>query len=611
MSDAKVFATLVDPNGSDFGITGSKVILNEKSGEIFTRDIYGQVKQIGSGSTFVQSGTAPTYGWATRTVQAKESDIVSLLDFKCADGVAVTGDGSHDDTTGIQSALTWAVLTGTEIDIPALNFKVTATLTLTNTVGIKFIGRGSGSKFTWAGNNSTPMFLLTDVGLANVMSYFTILASATTPLLTGIEVTNGSGSTVTPRKRVFRNLFIEGTNTGITDGIRWTIGAGGDNNNDTDLIESCYVANYTNAAFKIDGTQAKDHRFVECQAPGGSGSQYAVYSNAGFSWTGGFVGNSAVADFYINNPTVGDTFLMEGTDTELSNRFLQTAGPTGAAWPVTIRNNRITTQSLNVDLKVIDFNAAGPLIVEGNAFGGGANPVPEINFNPSVGSTTVAASVSLIGNTFLSNNAVNSTHLVANAQFQVVDVGNFFMNAGGTELQVKSGTYSDVRGNILGIPAGTNASGTGVTIDKSGQLNTTHRRVQATFAAFSAAALTADLTVYTLAAGERLISVIADTVQNFHGGGTTAATLIVGTTAGGNDLILSHDVWTAAITKGLADADLGTSINRANAVQGGYMSSFSATQIISARLTTVTSNTNALTQGFVRFYITTVMTKPA
>lgn len=80
MADAKATVTQVDPNTSDFGITGSKLIVNERSGELFTRDIYGQVKQIGGGSSFVQSGT----GAATRTMQEKGRDLVSIDDYSGA-----------------------------------------------------------------------------------------------------------------------------------------------------------------------------------------------------------------------------------------------------------------------------------------------------------------------------------------------------------------------------------------------------------------------------------------------------------------------------------------------------------------------------------------------
>lgn len=51
---------------------------------------------------FTQSGTAPTYGWATRTVQAKETDFISAKDVKNSDGTAVGSGG--DDYTGLTAA---------------------------------------------------------------------------------------------------------------------------------------------------------------------------------------------------------------------------------------------------------------------------------------------------------------------------------------------------------------------------------------------------------------------------------------------------------------------------------------------------------------------------
>src|SRR3990167_4640788 len=101
---------------------------------------------------FAQSGTAPTHGFASRTVQAKEMDVVSLLDFKNSGGGAVTLDGVTDNTTGLQSALDWVhsqakgalytpagtCLTG-EIDWPGN--------------GIALLGAGSGYAYN---SNATP-----------------------------------------------------------------------------------------------------------------------------------------------------------------------------------------------------------------------------------------------------------------------------------------------------------------------------------------------------------------------------------------------------------------------------------------------------------------------
>lgn len=151
----------------------------------------------------------------------------------------------------------------------------------------------------------------------------------------------------------------------------------------------------------------------------------------------------------------------------------------------------------------------------------------------------------------------------------------------------------------------TAGSGTGVTVNEVGALQRLIYKVTVTYEALSAAGLTADKTIATLPAKMRLVGIVADTTTKYIGGAVTAATLIVGKSAGGNEYIVSHDVFAAAITKGLADADLGTSINRASAIQGGDLPSWTATTIVSVRLTTVTANTNAITQGQTVFYLVT------
>lgn len=151
----------------------------------------------------------------------------------------------------------------------------------------------------------------------------------------------------------------------------------------------------------------------------------------------------------------------------------------------------------------------------------------------------------------------------------------------------------------------TAGSGTGVTVDESSAVERVVYKVTVTFAALAAAATTADKTIATLPAKTRLVGIIADTTTTYAGGLVVAATLIVGKTVGGNEYIVSHDVFLAAVTKGLADADLGTSINRANAIQGGDLASWTATTNVSVRLTTTGANTNALTQGSTTYYLIT------
>jgi hypothetical protein len=144
---------------------------------------------------------------------------------------------------------------------------------------------------------------------------------------------------------------------------------------------------------------------------------------------------------------------------------------------------------------------------------------------------------------------------------------------------------------------------TGVTVAYNGLHARGSYKVTVDFTAFQAAALTTDVTLATLPAKAKLLSVIADTTVAFAGPAGTLA-LTCGKTAGGAEFLASHDVKTAAVTKGLADADLGGSLNRANAIQGGHTASWSATTPLQCRLTSGTGNLSGLTAGSVTFYIT-------
>lgn len=190
------------------------------------------------------------------------------------------------------------------------------------------------------------------------------------------------------------------------------------------------------------------------------------------------------------------------------------------------------------------------------------------------------------------------------------DLDTGISRSAANELSIISGSVEALKikatgamiGETLGITSG---SGTGLTVNEYGLINKNVHKVTVTYAALAAAATTADKVIATLPAKTKLVGIYSDTTIKYIGGAVTAATLIVGKTTGGNEYIVSHDVFAAAITKGLADADLGTSINRASAIQGGDLPSWTATTDISVRLTTTTANTNALTQGSTTYYLVT------
>ena len=123
--------------------------------------------------------------------------------------------------------------------------------------------------------------------------------------------------------------------------------------------------------------------------------------------------------------------------------------------------------------------------------------------------------------------------------------------------------------------------------------------------AFTGAATTADVVIATLPAKTRLVSIIADTTTVFSGNAVTACAMTVGTSVGGAQLIASYDCFTTPVVKGLVDADMGTSMTRAAAVQGGFIPSWSSNTPVHVRITTTTANTNQLNQGVTVFYLIT------
>ena len=110
--------------------------------------------------------------------------------------------------------------------------------------------------------------------------------------------------------------------------------------------------------------------------------------------------------------------------------------------------------------------------------------------------------------------------------------------------------------------------------------------------AFAAAALTADCTVATLKAGQKLVDVHADVTVGFTCSGTCTGTKVVqcGTAAGGTQVLAAGFNVAATGVAGDADAELGSGMTRAAAIQGGLLGSWSSTTPISCRFTSGTGN---------------------
>ena len=150
-------------------------------------------------------------------------------------------------------------------------------------------------------------------------------------------------------------------------------------------------------------------------------------------------------------------------------------------------------------------------------------------------------------------------------------------------------------------------SGNGITVNITANLNSLLYKVTTTYAAYTDTDTTKGIVIATLPAKMKIVGCYADTTTPYTGGAVSATTLRVGITAeDASEILDTHDVRTGAVTKGLTDADLGGSLDRAGAIQGGYLPNWSGTTAIYATINTTTANTDALTAGSTTFYIETV-----
>lgn len=171
---------------------------------------------------------------------------------------------------------------------------------------------------------------------------------------------------------------------------------------------------------------------------------------------------------------------------------------------------------------------------------------------------------------------------------------------------------------FLASPAITVGSGTGVTVNNSGEVRTLVYKVTVTYANCVANGTTCDLTIATLPAKAFLRRVLADLTAPYVCAATcTTATLsgTLGSSAGGAQFLASFDADAAAALFGDADAELGTAVNAAaraanGALFDGVLGSWSATTTVSYRVTSAAGNlgngtvTN-LNAGSVTFYLVT------
>lgn len=159
----------------------------------------------------------------------------------------------------------------------------------------------------------------------------------------------------------------------------------------------------------------------------------------------------------------------------------------------------------------------------------------------------------------------------------------------------------------------TKQPGAGITIQEEGSPRRFQYKATIAKDAFISNGLTSNAQFAILPAKTRLVSVMADLTEVFACTAVcTSTTLSLSSGTGGAfvEYIASFDADAAIGQFGDADAELGTLMTRAAAIQGGNMPSWTGLQGVVVRLTSGTGNigngtvTN-LSQGSVTLYLTT------
>jgi hypothetical protein len=375
---------------------------------------------------------------------------------------ALPPTGGVCDARGLTSGGTISSIvlnaSGVKVLWPCATFVVTGSIKVNNTggqvSGVNWDACAAsyanvGTQFRWAGNATDPLLDLKGVRDSKFKD-FSIVSDVTAPLAEAIRLETAAGSVST--RRMFDNILINGTRQGgLIKGFRWCTGFDCSDgvvlgNNDLDDLRNVVVANYTNCAYSIEGTQSKTHTFTKSAFAGQPAySQRGVCTtqgadpstNAGsFQWFGAAGGGgNAVADFDLGAPT--DSILIEGCNFESSNRLLQTNSAGSAQWPIVITGCRWAADNLSADNNVILYQFRGPLILNGNIvqLPSGAIRSPQFNISTSGSPARGVA----IGNSITWNLAASGSN-----PFVTSGSGSFWTTLGNL--------IQDNSGNAFAIP---------------------------------------------------------------------------------------------------------------------------------------------------------------
>lgn len=366
----------------------------------------------------------------------------------------------------------------------------------------------------------------------------------------------------------------------------------------------------------------------------GTGKVLTIQGSAGTDlWSVDNLGNVS----QLGVPTFGGALNLGTTSTNgfvLKNTTPATAGATvqispRACWSGTAWNSSSSASETNqFCLEVLPATVAGT-----------TTATLKIGYIAPNGTVTYPGTLSSAG-AFTTLGALKPTGTTASALAIDFNGSNrgFFDDGSETDLAAGSTAYWGFRGDRIYSKTGNGdveaiikattmqiTAGADVTSADTGTV--TRQRYQATITpasggagncgpSFLAAALTADCAVATIPAGQKLVAAYADVTVGFTCSGTCSGTKVVqcGTAVNGTQILAASLNVATTATYGLADADLGSGMTRAAAIQGGLIGSWSATTPVSCRFTSGTGNwgnaaTTFVNAGSIKFTLITEQIK--
>lgn len=354
-------------------------------------------------------------------------------------------DGVTDDTAAINAA--YVALTGQktgEIDWPAGQAcLISNTILLQNAQSVRI----KGGSVLWKGSASNPVFRYSsDRNVTTQGFYITTASASMNPIGTAfaIQEDNGTGFGISSGN-IFIGNVIEGVSQGgLNIGFEQVQGTSGDRNNDEMRFIGNEVRNYTTAGWQIDHAQATDDLLEGNQCYSNGFGQQCVNNmiGAGFTWMGGYMSHDLTADF-VTGSNSSHPITISGAASENSNRFVLVPGPVAYPVPVSLLNDRFSTNSLNADGHIVLYNAPGPLTVSGGSYGQGNAP-GDFYFNPS--QTSYHAIYGEISSVTFSGHASYLTPFLKYAN-----------GITGINVKISSNVFRDTAGNAVpynGVPAG-------------------------------------------------------------------------------------------------------------------------------------------------------------